>query len=171
MIVATLRMVKAWLADGTNGAQAWITAVPRTSGDAVPPTLQAIAEETSDEAVATEDGVPSSLPALGLMLDRVSSLADQTVNDEGDGTIDLVIRYLTKNSNAATATRDAAYSMQGVLKSLRQLFRGGNEASRTLLGVQLINMRSMEALTLYQKVGDGFCSGAIKISLHYRDTL
>ncbi len=168
MIVETLRMHKTWLTDVTHGAVAKIAAVPLEAGDAAPPALVDVVEETSDEATGGE-GLPANPPCLGMLAEILADAPDPAMNDMGDGVIRVLLRYLTRQTNAAIARRDAAYSMRGILASLRLFAAGGQEASRSLRGVQLITRTQLTCETLYVPVGDGFCSGLITATYIYRD--
>jgi len=169
MIVEVLEMHRTWLVDGTHGAQALIDTVTRNASHAAPPTLVDVVDEMNDEATATENGMPANPPCLGMTAQVVGDSPDPAMNDLGDGLVEVAIRYLTRQSNAKIARRDAAYSSRGVLASLRQFAAGGQEASRQLRGVQLIQRTKLEFQTLYVPIGDGFCSGLFLVTYLYRD--
>lgn len=168
MIVETLRMLKAALTDPLTGVAAMIAQVPTEAGQTIP-ALAAIVEETSDEAAAREDGLASVAPGLGLSCQVVTEEPDQTVNDDGNGSVDVLIRYITLERNAAKGSQDASYTLRGLVWSLRKFHRGGNEAARQLRGIQLVKVRQITVATLYQPLGNGFVTGAVTVGYDYRD--
>lgn len=169
MIVEVLEMHQTWLLDGTHGAAALIATVTRNAGHSAPPPLVDVFSEMEDEATATEQGMPAHAPCLGMMAALIGEAPDPAMNQMGDGLVEVALRYLTRQRNAKIAKRDAAYSARGILASLRLLPAGGNEAARQLRGVQLVQRTKLEFQTLYQPLGDGFCSGLFMVTYVYRD--
>lgn len=169
MIVEVLEMHQTWLQDGVHGAQALIATVTRNATHAAPPALVAVFSEMDDEATATEQGIPANTPCLGMMAEIVGDAPDPVMNQMGDGLVQVAMRYMCREPNAKIARRNAAYSARGILASLRQLAAGGQEASRSLRGVQLIARTRLEFMTLYQPLGDGWISGLITATYIYRD--
>jgi len=169
VIVEVLEMHTTWLTDGTHGAAALIATVTRNAGHTAPPTLVDVVSEMNDEATATENGMPANPPCLGMTAQVIGDAPDSAVNDDGEGLVEVAMRYLTREKNAKLARRDAAYSARGILASLRQLAAGGQEASRQLRGIQLVTRTKLEFQTLYVPIGDGFCSGLFLVTYVYRD--
>lgn len=169
MIVEVLEMHQTWLTDGTHGAQALINTVTRNAQHAAPPVLVDVFSEMEDEATATEQGIPAHAPCLGMTAEIVGEAPDAVLNQMGDGLAQVTMRYLCREPNAKIARRNAAYSARGILASLRTLAAGGQEAARSLRGVQLITRTKLEFMTLYQPLGDGFVSGLIQATYIYRD--
>ncbi len=169
MIVEVLRMHKTWLTGVVTGVNAINAAGTREAGDAAPPVLVEIVEETSDEATAGEQGMPANPPCLGMVGAVLGDAADPAMNEMGDGVVEVSIRYLTRQPNAAIARRDAAYTARGVIQSLRSFMSGANIASRQLRGIQLLQRTKLEFHTIYVPVGDGFASGLFVAHYLYRD--
>lgn len=168
MIVETCRMVRTWLLDPTNGVTAMMALVPTQSGNVIP-ALANVVEETTDESTASESGLPKDAPALGISIRLVTEEPNQAVNDMGDGTIEVLIRYLTRERNAAKATQDASYTLRAVVWSLRKFHAGANDANRVLGGIQLVQTHQIHMASLFQALGDGFATGAITVRYAYRD--
>lgn len=169
MIVEVLEMHQTWLTGLTYGAQAYITTVTRNAGHAAPPSLVDVFSEMEDEATATEEAMPANAPCIGMTAQIIGDAPDPAINRDGNGLVEVAMRYLTREKNAKIARRDAAYSSRGILASLRKLEEGGQEASRSLRGVQLIQRTKLEFQTLYVPLGDGFCSGLWVLTYVYRD--
>lgn len=168
MIVEACRMLKTWFQDGTNGISAMMVLIPTQSGDTIP-ALANIVEETTDESTASESGLPKDAPAVGISVRLVTEQPDQAVNDMGDGTLEVLIRYLTRERNAAKATQDASYTLRAVIWSLRKFHAGVNDPNRVLRGIQLIQTQDIKMASLFQSLGDGFATGAITVRYQYRD--
>lgn len=169
MIVEVLEMHETWLKDLAHGAQFYLNSVTRNAGHAAPPALVDIVSVMSDEAAATENGMPANPPCLGMMAQVIGDAPDPAVNREGNGQVEVAIRYLTRQTNAMIAQRDASYTNRGILASLRKMEEGGQEAGRQLRGIQLITRTKCEFQTLYQPLGDGWISGLWLLTYNYRD--
>lgn len=178
MFNEALRMHAAWLNHPQHGVNALLPSVPRYLGtdglEESPPTpaLALITDETQHPAVAN-GLLPAQLPALALTLDVGDAAADQQVQDVGDGEFGLILRYAVRTADAAVGTRWAGYSMRAVVWSLRRLYQEMVPealAAREIHGIQLVQAGRILWEPRFQPVGDAHVSGALKVTLTYRDT-
>lgn len=178
MFNEALRMHTAWLKHETHGVNAMLALVPRYLGEddleeaPAVPDVALITDETVNTKVAM-GLVPKELPALLLTLDIGDAAEDQQAEDMGDGQFGVILRYCVKEEHAAVATRWAGYTLRATVWSLRRLYQemvSGASEAREANGVQLIRAGKILWEPRYQPVGDGHVSGALKITIDYRDT-
>lgn len=165
-------MLVAWFKDATNGVAVHMAAVPRYAADEAPPTIPSanIIEESSNNSVAVGMFPEGDGPFLQVALVRGDEMPDQAVNDVGDGTLALDVRYLTRNVEAADAKADAGYTLRGAIWSLRRLH---GEAGRTTMDdqndIQFYQASPIEFIGSIVPLGEGFVVGWLRIQYRYRD--
>lgn len=184
MILETVRIVAEWLDDPTVGVNAVRTTVPKDAGVASFPAVTVL-DSTRDGRVA-RGGVPnleaSEFPCL------LVTPADQPVEQSGatirpwppDGTVTVLVRYATQDTDTASAERNASQTIRAVWWAIGRLILNGRattlpsqsvgENACARAGVQLIGVRSLQAATLYESTEDGTVTGGVLVTCHVRDT-
>lgn len=132
MQLEVCRSVADWLADATKGINAELLNVPRDVGDAQPPNLAAVLDETRSAILALKR-IPDEQATPFVF---VYQLEDATLEPEGQskqdaGAFTVTAIYVDRDSNAAAAVRDGAYVMRAVRRSWNRLNWNANVASRT----------------------------------------
>ena len=165
-------MYVTWFRDVTNGIAAHLANVPRYSGDAAPPTIASasIIEETSSNMSAVDAFPTGAGPFISVGVWKGDESPDTAVNDVGEGNLEMMVRYLTREVSAGLAKQHAGYTLRAAIWSLRRLH--GN-AGRTTMDdqndIQFTNGGPIEFVSERVPLGDGFVTGALRIQYRYRD--
>ncbi len=121
MILETLReLADALAADGGSPLVTQLAAVPRDGGDPLPTTPTILDGSRSFDA-AIGKAPDNALPALTICFDEVADMDPLTVQQTKDASVAVLFRYIDRDANAATAVRDALYTMRALERALDRL--------------------------------------------------
>lgn len=179
MRLEIVRMIADWLLDSTYGVNAYLPSVPRDVGDSAPPNIAdwnstlAVFDETRHLWVVQREP-PPAVPALYVMCDSPVNMIGQPYPN-GDvrttnNPVAIAIRYLTSQSDRVQAHVDGEYTLRGVLRSIAELMKNANEASRTRNSIQLIAAVDPTVyFPIEETVGESTVSGAVLLNVEARD--
>lgn len=177
-------MTRAWLI-GASGVNYYLPLVPKDAADPTIPLIadwtdphtsvaeKSVFEETTHDWVAAKHD-PPAFPAIYLMSEgSVDMVGTPTPNGEMRETsapLVLTARYVTNLSDPRAARRNAEYTLRAMLRSMRELMKDANDASRTRNSIKVVSMADPASyLPITEQVGNGFVSGALVVNLEMRD--
>jgi len=170
-MIEPVRILADWLEDATHGVNAKLATVPRDVGDAQPPAVT-VYDETRDDRIARgrvadpED----TLPAVYVTLRNAALLPESQVMDDGFFNADLLIRYVTRQSDASRAKQEAFYTLRAAAWSVRRLHRlDGSHASRTRNSVVLTRVLTVSYEPTLEEVEDALLVGTLIVPCEWRD--
>ena len=143
MILETLRIVRDWLNDGTNGVNAKLPSVPLDGSDTQPANVAAILEETASIPVALKYfDKDQSTPAIWIWqaddADFVGLGAHVVQSFQEAQSLPVAIAYVDRESNTGNAVRDGSYVMRAVRMSLNVRHQNAQSANRLRNSVQVL---------------------------------
>lgn len=177
------RILSDWLMSDVN---ARIAAVPRDGGDAAPTPIAAYTDTTyaANQTIAVFNSVthpwvaewksPPADPAIYVVVRGPIIFAGEPTPD-GRVRKTVVpakvgIFYVRNNADAAGARREGSYTMRAIARSIRELDKSGNEASRLRNGINVVlNEGPQEHYPTVTTVGNHRVSGALVLNYHVRD--
>lgn len=165
MILETLRSLADALSPGGStplGTQ--LAAVPRDAGDPLPSTPTVLDGSRSFDA-AIGKAPDNALPALTICFDEVADMDNMTVQQTKDAGVAVLFRYVDRDSNAATAVRDALYVMRALERCLDRL---PYPIARN--GIQLYTCSDRRYLALPKMVEDQWQIIGLRCVFDTRDT-
>lgn len=168
MIVETIRMVADALATGSYGVNTQLASLPLDTGDTVPANVVTIADETRDDEVAV-GRFPSSLPALVVTLDGNPTLQGDVVSGIRDGTISVVIRYLTTDVESSKSVTDTYNTLRAVARTMKTFNSNAQSAARSRNDVQIIECLGIEVTQTFKQIDDANNTGAVRVQFRVRD--
>lgn len=132
MNVEVLRSVADWLADATNGVNAEIDNVTLDAGDSAPTDIAAVLDETRSEILATKQ-IPNeqATPFVFVWQHGEARFEQENQAKQDASNWEVAVAYFDRDTNAASAARDASYVLRATKRSLNRLHRNANLASRT----------------------------------------
>ncbi len=177
MILETVRIISDWLQDATYGVNAVRLSVPKDTGVTDFPAVTVL-DSTRDGRVA-RGGVPNlnanEFPCL------LVSPADQPTDQQApasrpfppDATVTVLVRVAMQNVDTARAERDASQIIKCLWWQIPQLMltpagaiaRGDNVPRA---GVQVYQIQSMQAATLYEAADDTLVTGGVLVTCRVR---
>ncbi len=183
MHVSVLRMVADWLGSDLN---ARIAAVPRDAGDPAPPAIHAYTDATHptpgnlaifDETrhhVAANFKDPPAMPALYLYSRSPIVLEGEPTPDrqirKSKAPVPVVILYHAENAVLEDAIRDGSRTLRAISRSLFELSKGANEASRLRNGILIVlGEGPMITDPAISAVGKNRVNGAVTVGYYVRD--
>jgi hypothetical protein len=166
VILALVRELTDWLNDGTNGVVAQLSALPRDVGDSAP-TVGTIADETRNSLVA--QGRLPTTPGMSVNALEGALIDNQVVTATGEGRCTVAIRWGVSNEATKDASRDGAYVLRAIIKSVR-LF---NHDNRTRNSIQMYVDPDvpLHARTLWQTNEDSLVTCALSGQWICRDLI
>jgi hypothetical protein len=171
MELETVRIVADWLKDPVNGVAALLPTTPRDVGDALPVLTGGIADSTRDGWVARKavphEGGPT-LPALAVFANPIT-LDGEVHTSHRDGQIDVVIAYVSMDSDSSAANAAALYVRRTVLRSLAILNANAHADDRRRNSIAVFACDALKLGSLRDQWGDVFISDAIVATFHVRD--
>lgn len=175
-----VRILANALAHVTAGVGPVLALVPRSAGDALPPT-PAIYDETRDNFAALEE-MPDELPAgvnfpclvvtMGggrVSFDPARPRPTSGAAAQGEFEATVNVHYFTKNSSAAAARRAARYTLRAVRGSITTLWAPQRVADRQMNKVQLEVLAGLECISLFQPLEHVSIAGACAIMVRGRE--
>ena len=148
MILEVLRSVTDFLSgSATSSVNLLIPSLSLDAGDAPPPLLVTITDETRDPTAAL-GYLPETRPCLAVSLthEPVSLDPEITLSGQRNGHVSIVIRYGADSSHKANAVRDSYYTLRAVEQSVRAYNANDNAASRARNNVQIIQCTDLRLL-------------------------
>lgn len=165
-----------WFQNATYGVNALTAAVPRDAGDSAPPTIQYFNDESRDPRVA-EGNPPTLLPAVVVQLIGQAQWAGEVQTVIRDGKVSLLVRYLANarsdsagTANMALGITDAAYTMRGIVDSVRAWLRNENYAARTRNNIAVLSVDKISPWNVSRNEADNIIVGNIVLTCDVRDT-
>lgn len=180
MIVESVDIIADWLGDTTYGVNALRTAVPRGHSDTAPPALANIVSEMRNDEVARgkfpEEQSPTLYPMLIVSRPSTVGLITPIRTSRWDGTVEIAIAHVIRDSASAKALRDSSYILRAVLRSLWALEDPSNStavAARQPSGL-FISLRGFDdnwqLVGMQAPVNDKIVLGALIIKITLEDT-
>lgn len=143
MIVETLRLIAAWMEDGTHGIGAQLAAMTYDGADTAPAT-PAVAEETTNDALAAgRVAEAADGPVLGVVAYPLEDGSESSATPGRDVTVRVAVLYADRNSDPSDARRDAYYVLRAVHRCLRALALEATESERTRGCVNLLSQSEL----------------------------
>jgi hypothetical protein len=164
MILETIRALADHLTDPTVGLGAKLATTPRDGSDPLPAT-PTIEDETRSFAAAL-GRPPATLPALTLHYDSVLDLDPRSSQQTRDGQVAVVCRYVVREANLATGTRDAFYVTRALERSLDVL-----PLPIARNGIELYSVTERQYGGAMQQVGDAWVILSLRVVLQVRETV
>lgn len=175
MNLEPLRMVTDWLNNVTNGVNALLPGVPRDGGDALPPTVQLIVDETRNGQVARDrlptPATPGPVITLACIEDSVWGTALETTYRECDD-LPMELRYADLDKVVSeVGTRNAYYTIRAVMRSLKLLMSDPTgTAARTRDSISLVNITDRVVFRPAMKqIEDKIVVASIRLSFGVQD--
>ena len=174
------RILGDWLKDATYGINQYIPTVPRDGGDPQPPLIAtwdttdlAIFNETEHLWVA-ERKDPPAYPAIFIMLEGPVEVEGEATPDGQIRTttspLTIVARYITANSDTVMAMREAEYTLRALVRSIRELMKNENRASRVRNSIGLeASLNPLVYFPVVETIGQCRVSGAVGMNIEARD--
>lgn len=177
MKLETVRLIKAGLADATNGIAAKIAALPLDGTDALPtnPTRYFDVDHKwlSRQKVSDEDTASISFPALAVYQHAPLSAVDPEVGTVvRDVDIQVAFAYLVKKADSAAALRDALYFNRAMLRWFGW-FMSNDQSSgfRTKNGVIIRTARQLTQDDIERDWGSVNCMATTAATFRVRETI
>lgn len=165
MILETLRITADALnAGGVTPLSTYLAAVTRDVGDPLPAT-PVVYDPTRDSSVAV-GRPPATLPALAVTLDSIDGIKGDSTRQYPDPQVALLFKYYDKDTNAATAFRDACYVMRALEHALVALYG----TSRTRNGIVVFVNEDRQYVGNFTPVENQWCALALRVVLSINDT-
>lgn len=187
MRLEAVRIVADWLLHATKGVNAYIPSVPKDAADPAVPLLSAwtdpvtaqvqalaVFDETRHAWAANRLADPPATPCLsvlsqGRLLVEGEPTPDGQIRRTTTG-VQVAIRYLTADADLARAVANGDYVLRAVQRSLRELSKNAEEASRKRNGVMLVLFEDpMELYPIVEAVGETYVAGALVVNCKMRD--
>lgn len=165
-----VRILQAWLADPTNGAQAELANVARDGSDPEPTAIVGVLDETTS-AIIAQGRIPKeqATPLLFVWQFRDVVWSEENQGSQDAPDVEVAIAYLDRDDNAEVAVRDSGYYLRAVKRSVIRLNRGANLASRTRNNVQLIAPYGMRLTRPGVEVEQAYVSRVLAVTYTVRD--
>lgn len=170
MILEAVRLLAAWLGNGTYGIAAKLAALPKDGSDSTPSGTLSITEETTG-AAASVDQYPAAWSCV-VAAQPVESLDGQAATYTHDADVPLLLRLCRTDSNAAAAARDLYYTLRATVQSIEALFNDANTgavAARTRNSVQAYAIVALGQARTRDEPQDNVVTGALAVTLRCRD--
>lgn len=173
MRLELVRMIAAWLKDGTNGVNAKIPGVERDVGDAQPPLIAAWTPDGGSPTIAVfneadhdfvrEKKPPPASPALYVMGEGEIEMIGEvmTIQRRTQRDAPVVIRYISDKSDKAEQARDGEYTGRAIVRSLRELMRQANENARKRNNICIEYQSSVSYVPHVEAVGSHRSTGGV----------
>lgn len=176
MRLETVRMITAWLKNGTYGVAAKLAALPLDGSDTRPTTIgnSSIVDETDNANAAFRRFDGLTLPALIITTVGEPEQRDPELpqsNDRADGYVTVQIRYAERATASQTAIVDGTYILRAVIASLRELHSNANVASRTRNSIRLVSCESITEQGIYEEVEDTWLLAAVQVRYYVSNLL
>lgn len=177
MELETIRAVYAGLTDATIGLNAQIDGLTKdTNTDALPTHVAAfynyadhpwVARKTlnRDEAVANN----VILPCVTVYLDQPPILDPEVETIYRNGSVPVVIAYLSIEADEGKRMRDALYVNRAIQRFLRRFDDNSNAAMRFRNNVNVYIAKSLTQYTPFQLGGDALTAAATLVTYQCRD--
>lgn len=173
MILETLRLLTDRMNSATAGVNAKLAGVPRTSGDAQPPSLALIADETRNlhAAFGRMPDQATSYPCLLVSQPQVGNTLDPhaMAAAQRDGSIHVLIRYGQLESDAVKGTRDLHYTLRALQRVIEDWMQTAPESQRTANSVCVWHIEELVVQSAWADVGDKICTGGMLVTFRVRD--
>lgn len=174
------RIIGDWLKHASYGINQYIPTVPRDGGDPQPPLIAtwnttdlAIFNETEHVWVA-ERKDPPAVPCIYIMVEGPVEVEGEATPDGQIRTttspLTVVARYITANTDTVVAMRDAEYTLRALVRSLRELMKNANRASRVRNSIALeASLDPLVYFPVVEAVGQFRVTGAVGMNIEARD--
>ena len=169
MILETVRMVADALAHSGYGVNVQLATLSLDGGDPVPSPIAVIADETRSPDVAV-GRYPTTTPCLTVTLEGNVSLDGEVISDNRDADVTILIRYVTRDVDAASGNADVLYTLRAVQKTIRAFNSNTNAIDRVRNAIQILECLSMEHASLFDSIDDVVCTGGVRVTFKVRDT-
>jgi hypothetical protein len=131
MILETIRLLAAALADGTTGINAQLATVPRDSGDPQPPNVTVVEETTSPWAARGVNPQEITTPYAVVSQAGPLVMEGEAVATYRKGRLSVAVEILSPKSASAEATRALLYTARAVQRAVRVWLADASSALRT----------------------------------------
>lgn len=175
-MLEVIRIVADWLANPTYGVNAVLPSLPRGVGEAAPPAVAAILDETRDGPTALDlppdpDAYPERYPALLVRTLRPTDIAPSQVTLIALGDCSILIQYAgleVESERGIEAMYRTLY--RAVPKSLAYLLQTtAGEVARLRHDVQIIGHEATTHLDKFATVESRYLAGALVLRFTVRD--
>lgn len=172
MIVECVDLVAEWLADGTNGVNALLPAVPRKAGDVQPASLAAILAETRNGEVARGKfpQATTSYPALVVTVEGDIAIPPDVRTAKWEALVPVSMLYAVRQVASELGTRDAGYTLRAVLRSIWKLEDPANAAARVRNNITLQGIERIDWLASAAELEDVVVLGGVRVVWRVVDT-
>lgn len=169
MILETVRLCAAALADPTSGVNAQLATVPRDTGDPQPANVSVVEETTT--GWVTRDIVPQDLTVTYVAVAQSGDLvmAGENMALYRAATVNLSVRVIAPISTSANATRALHYTTRAVQRALRVWLADASSAARTDNQVFVEIAESWTQSPVFDAVEDRLSVVTLTLSLRVRD--
>lgn len=171
MILESIEMIIAILEDETDGVNAQLAALERSSADRLPPSVKKVLSPATDNVVARGDA-PADFPILLVSMYGLASFQGNAYGNASQrdaNSLPLAIAYVRRDADSAQAVRETHYVQRAVLRSLRR-FMTGDASRRTLRGVSIYDISEIGVEEIRASLGESLtATGLISPILAVRD--
>lgn len=168
MILEAVRIVDAALKDATIGVAAQLATVPKESGDSVPTTPTYYNETQHGEAA--RESIPDGVGPFVLVSSGQTSDTNPGIRPITDASVEVLIRYATRDADTEVAMRAASYTMRAIRRTLGLITTtAAGEALRIRNNVHLVSVDSVRWMMIAAPVGDTALTWGLSITCRCRD--
>lgn len=169
MWLEPVRMVADWLEHPVYGVNAILATVPIEAGDAAPPPVQDVRDETRDDDVAG-DRLPTGVsPVLAVTAYTLDAITGQVSQGQRDFRPTILVRFGIREPRKARANTVASYIYRAAVRSLHALHENANVAARTRNGIHVYDCAEMRIIPALQPLEGSTASGGIIVTYNARD--
>lgn len=173
MILESIRMICDTLNTGSlsgysGSVNNLLLTIPKDSGDATPPSMSCIVDETRSDIVAS-GRYPITYPNLIVTVADNTRLDGETYSDNRDADVAILIRYVQSTNDGAVSTQNTYYTLRAVERCVANFMKSSNVLNRVRNNIQIIECNSIEHVPVYGVIEDLVCTGALKYIFHVRD--
>jgi len=169
VILETIRCVADGLDNVTYGVNAQLVTVQVDTGDATPPQLAGVFDETRNDQVAV-GRYPETYPCLVVTLDGQVSLQGEVTSNYRDAEVTLLIRYVQRSVDTSQARTDGYYTLRAVQKAMKQFFSNANASDRVRNDIQIIECLNFEHIQMFDNIDDAMVTSGIRVTMFVRDS-
>lgn len=178
MHLEAVRIVADALADATIGVSAIVASVPRDAGDAAPPAIAGIYDDSRTGWVARGELPPSTaLPALVVTLASPqlqyagAPLPTRDARHQRETEITVGVHLLLRDTDTQAATEAALYLLRAIRGVVDVLAQPAHAARRTRNGVRLEQLTDLTQVRLWEPVQDTVLAGVVLATWRARESV
>jgi hypothetical protein len=162
MFIEPVLLVYNWLNDATYGVNAKLPSVPTVLGDSAPSSVALYHEFDSMEVASGR--FPAQVTCLTISTFGYGALESEIPQFQREFEVTLLLRYQDSLGETEVAKRRGAYTFRAALRSLAELSKNDNSASRLMNNVGLRSLNSISPVTLYNKYDTQIVVGGMMLT-------